>query len=131
VKKIVLIIILLLGSYYFFSNENQKVEFIEKDVFSNVIDNIEDNKTENINVKNEIEENLENNNSEFNLTKNEISVYSENNYSYDKNQSILNMNTDFIDKEELEIEMDSMFSDFIYEFSEKENLDPDDFKNMF
>jgi hypothetical protein len=27
--------------------------------------------------------------------------------------------------------MDSMFSDFIYEFSEKENLDPDDFKNMF
>ena len=41
------------------------------------------------------------------------------------------MNTDFIDEEELEIEMDSMLSDFIYEFGEKEGLDADDFSNLF
>jgi hypothetical protein len=27
--------------------------------------------------------------------------------------------------------MDSMFSDFLFEFSEKENLDPDDFRDLF
>ena len=63
--------------------------------------------------------------------KKEILVDSENNNFSDNNESIENINTDYLDEEELEIEMDSMLSDFIYEFGEKENLDPDDFSDLF
>jgi predicted RND superfamily exporter protein len=146
-KIIVLVLILVLGVYYIYSENNSNVEVKQEkqDVISNVIvNNIENNvskiKVKNIDIEKEVEtfeenvisdEKLENNISDIDETGNEILVYSENNDFSDKNGSILNTNIDFIDPEELEIEMDSMFSDFLFEFSEKENLDPDDFRDLF
>ncbi|MDQ7009490.1 MAG: hypothetical protein Q9M94_04340 [Candidatus Gracilibacteria bacterium] len=147
-KIIILVLILILGVYYIYSENNSNVEIKQEkiDVISNVIvNNIENNvskiKVENVDVEKEVktikdeniisDENLKNNDSDIEKTETEIFVYSENNDFSDKNESILNINTDFIDEEELEIEMDSMLSDFLFEFSEKEDLNPDDFSNLF
>ena len=146
-KIIALVLILVLGVYYIYSENNSNVEIKQEkiDVISNVIvNNIENNvskiKVENVDIEKEVEtfdentvsdEKLEDNISDEEKIENEILVYSENNDFSDKNESILNTNTDFIDEEELEIEIDSMLSDFLYEFSEKENLDPDNFSNLF
>ena len=137
----------MLGVYYIYSENNFNVEIKQEkqDVISNVIvnnieNNVSKNKVENIDIEKKVEtfeeniisdENLENNISEREKTENEILVYSENNDFSDKNESIENTNTDFIDREELEIEMDAMLSDFVYEFGEKEGLDADDFENAF
>ena len=137
----------MLGVYYIYSKNNSNVEIKQEkqDIISNVIvNNIENNvsksKVENIDIEKKVEtfeeiiisdENQENNIPDIKETENEILVDSENNDFFDKNESIENTNTDFIDREELEIEMDSMLSDFVYEFGEKEGLDADDFENMF
>jgi len=134
VKKIIIfVLILILCVYYIYGEINSNVEIKQEkqDVIFNVIVNTIKKEVKTFEENIVFDENQENNISDIVETENEILVDSENNDFSDKNESIENTKTNFIDREELEIEMDSMLSDFVYEFGEKENLDVDDFENIF
>lgn len=132
-KIIIFVLILILCVYYIYGEINSNVEIKQEkqDVIFNVIVNTIKKEVKTFEENIVFDENQENNISDIVETENEILVDSENNDFSDKNESIENTKTNFIDREELEIEMDSMLSDFVYEFGEKENLDVDDFENIF
>ena len=135
-KKIILIVIFLVGFYYIFSNLNN--EHVNSNI---ILINVESNISESTIKKIDLEK-------EFNSSKNvefkstNIGTFEESNFSEEidninidqdelyNNKDIENSDLYYLDEEDFEIEINLNLSNFFYDFSEKENLNIDDFEDV-